>query len=149
MKKKVVIPLLILCCCIIISLFFVLSQKSEFIDYSSETWVYDDRPNVSLVSLIADPEKYHGEAVRICGIVHIGFESNAIFLSDSDYKYSNFDNALWLDIDEHILGTTYKELQKANGKYVTIEGNVDAYGKGHFSLYSCEIDNITRLYYDS
>lgn len=150
MKKKVIvlISILVLCCGIVISLFFVLPKKSRFIDHSSESWVYDDRPYVSLVSLIADPEKYHGKAVTVSGIVNIGFESDSIYLSECDYKYGNFSNSVWLSISGSVLGTTYEELQKANGKYVTIEGNVDAYSKGHMALYPCEIDNIRRFYYN-
>ena len=36
---------------------------------------------VSLIQLIANPDKYHGKLVRVIGVINIEFEGNKIFTS--------------------------------------------------------------------
>ncbi len=42
---------------------------------------------VSLINLIATPEKYNGKWVRVIGVARFEFEGDALFLSKSDYDY--------------------------------------------------------------
>lgn len=99
---------------------------------------------VSLINLIATPEKYDGKLVRVVGVGNINFESNGLYLSKEDYKKCVTKNAVWLDIDEGKLSTTYANLKQSNGKYILIEGVFDSKKMGHFDRYSGTVENITR-----
>lgn len=99
---------------------------------------------VSILNLIATPEKYDGKLVRVMGVGNIKFEGNAIYLSKGDYKNSITKNALWVDPDYKSLQTTESELEKMNGKYVLIEGIFNSGKKGHFSLFSGTIEKVSR-----
>ena len=98
--------------------------------------------DVSIINLIATPEKYHSKRVRVIGVGHLEFEWNAVYLSRDDYQNDVDRNGLWLVLGER--ATPYEEAQKFNGKYVIIEGTFDKNYTGHMGLWSGAITNITR-----
>jgi len=59
-------------------------------------WAFQREP-VSLVSLIAEPERYDGKDVSVTGYVLLGFEKSHLFLSPYDAQEFNVDNAIGLD----------------------------------------------------
>jgi len=100
---------------------------------------------VSLVNLIATPEKYHGKCVGVIGIANFEFEGDALYLSQSDYKFVT-KNAVWLSPDMAVLKVDESTLAKEfNGLHVLVEGIYDMYDHGHMSLFSGAITNITRI----
>jgi hypothetical protein len=52
--------------------------------------------SVSIIRLIATPEKYHGKFVRVEGYLHNQFENSAIYLSKDDADHLIGKNALWV-----------------------------------------------------
>jgi len=106
--------------------------------------VSQDAIEVSLINLIATPEQYDGKLVRVTGVAKVEFENSGLYLSRDDYKNAITKNAVCLTLDEKLLGTTYENLKKSNGKYVLVEGIFNSKKKGHFDRYSGTIDNITR-----
>jgi hypothetical protein len=97
--------------------------------------------DVSIIHLIATPERYHGKLVRLVGFVHIEFEGNAIYLHREDFDRLLTRNALWLSITPDI----DKQADKYNDRYVLVEGTFNAENKGHFERCSGSIENIKRL----
>ena len=85
---------------------------------------------LSMVQLITTPQKYDQQRVRVVGFLHVGFESSALYLSESDGKHSVTKNALWIDSAEV---DVYRGMHK---KYVLLEGVFDAAHHGHLQLYS-------------
>jgi len=85
--------------------------------------------HLSVIQLIATPQKYHRQQVRVVGFLHVNFEGNALYLSEGDGKHGITKNALWLEFDEDC----YREL---HNKYVFLEGVFDAQHHGHLKLYS-------------
>jgi hypothetical protein len=99
----------------------------------------DDFLPVSLIQLIATPEQYDGQVVRVIGFVHIEFEGNAIYLHREDYEHNIIGNALWLDHPECVTGAKGKPLISG---YALVEGTFNAKNRGHMSLFSGAIVNI-------
>jgi len=82
----------------------------------------DKAINVSIINLIATPEKYDGKLVRVTGVGRYEFESNALFLSEEDYENNITLNAVSLDYNYDKLKVKSHELDKMNGDYVAVEG---------------------------
>ena len=99
---------------------------------------------VSMISLIANPEKYDGKLVRVVGVGRIEFEGNSLYFSKADHDNNITKNALWMNPDYEALQAEENELQKLNGKYVLIEGVFNSGNQGHFGMYSGAVERITR-----
>jgi len=97
--------------------------------------------NISMIELIANPEKFNGKHVRLIGYSLIKFEVHGVFVSENDAKHSIMKNGLWI-VFANIELNKYKKL---NEKYILIEGIFDSHKKGHFGMYSGEIRDIGRL----
>lgn len=101
--------------------------------------------DVSLINLIATPDKYDGKVIRVIGVSNIEFEGTAIFLSKEDFLNMVTKNALWMSFNEKAIDQSGKELSKYNGKYVLVEGVFRKNHHGHMGLFSGTIENITRF----
>jgi hypothetical protein len=96
--------------------------------------------DVSIVRLIASPQDYARKLVRVVGYVSIGFEGDAIYLHEEDFKRSLTTNALWLQAKPEMM----KELSKLSRQYIVLEGVFDPSDAGHLGLFSGTIRDITR-----
>jgi len=94
---------------------------------------------VSIVQLIANPEKYDGKVVQVTGFLRLEFEGNAIYLHEDDYRHGITKNGLMvvrnLKVDE--------KADKFDLHYVVLEGTFDAGNHGNMGLNSGTITNIT------
>jgi len=97
--------------------------------------------NVTMIQLIATPEKYDGQLVRVIGVGNLEFEGNCISLSKEDLKYG-VGNSIWIELGEKAI--SYEEAQKLNGDYVVIEGIFDKNDCGHMDMFCGSIKNISR-----
>ena len=145
-KKKfllIIIPIIIVL--IVLSFFgakFVkrLIIKSGYDD--SEINPYNQfAKDVTMIELLANPNKYDGELIRVSGVGQLQFEGDCLFLSKEDYKYYT-DNRIWLQLSDH--ATPYQEAKTYNGKYVLVEGIFDKDDRGHLDLFMGSIKNVTR-----
>lgn len=98
--------------------------------------------DVSLISLIANPEKYNGQLIRIEGFLNVEFEGTAVYLHKNDFDLGITNNSIWVDLSKQ--GITSAQFRRLNHKYVLLEGTFDASNKGHFCIYSGAITKITR-----
>ena len=99
-----------------------------------------DAVEVSIIALIASPEKYEGKLVRVIGFVHLRFEANAVYFHDEDFQRAIAKNALWLDIPNGTPDPVF-----STGQYAIVEGVFTARKQGHMNDYSGELSNVTRL----
>jgi hypothetical protein len=97
--------------------------------------------DVSLIQLVATPERFHGKFVRVIGHVRLEFEGNAIYLHHDDLKYGLTKNGLWLDVTDQIR----KERDKYTDKYVLVEGTFNSQNHGHMGMNSGAIESIKRF----
>jgi protein associated with RNAse G/E len=111
---------------------FINKNANEFIG-SAET--------VSIIQLIANPEKFDGKTIYIKGFLNLSFEGNALYLSDKDFDFKIFKNAiyLWLSNED-----SFNLREQCNHKYVSIIG-IFKVDKGHFGMFSGSIKNIKRI----
>src|ERR1700722_14351460 len=75
---------------------------------------------ISIITLIANPEKYEGDTVMVAGFLNLEFEGNALYIHKEDYEHRMYKNSLWVDIDRDSLKLS--TINKYNKKYVEIEG---------------------------
>lgn len=97
--------------------------------------------DVTMVQLLANPDKYDGELVRVIGVGNLEFEGNYIALSMDDWKYRT-GNYIWIRLGDRAI--PYEEAQQYNGKYVLVEGFFDKDDSGHLSLFHGAITNVSR-----
>lgn len=101
--------------------------------------------SVSLVSLIATPESFHGQKVRVIGAFNVAFEDNVLCLHMEDLVNRISANCVWHRPDYESLRTTRNGLSVLNGRYVLVEGTYDMHRKGHFDCCAGEIGSVTRV----
>lgn len=110
---------------------------------------YSETPNyanqyakdVTMIQLIATPEKYDGQLVRVIGVGNLEFEGNCISLSKEDLKYG-VGHSIWIELGEKAI--SYEEAKKFNGEYVIVEGIFDKDDCGHMDMFCGSIKNISR-----
>ncbi|WP_183562594.1 hypothetical protein [Mucilaginibacter sp. SP1R1] len=98
---------------------------------------------VSLINLIANPDKYNGKKIRVIGYLHLEFEGNALYLHKEDYDHAMNKNSIWVSI-----GPKHPEvsnLKQYSDHYVIMEGTYDSRMNGHMAMNSGSIKDVTRL----
>jgi hypothetical protein len=100
-----------------------------------------DQPlDVSMIQLLANPEKFDGKHIRIIGFLRIEFEGNALYFHREDYQIGLLKNAIWVDVTPEM----EKQSSKLNMQYVLLEGIFSASEKGHMDAFSGSIGHINR-----
>jgi len=94
---------------------------------------------ISMVQLLANPDKFDGKRIRVIGFLRLEFEGKALFLHKEDFRESIFKNAVWVDV----LGNALQ--MKQSGHYVVAEGTFDAKDHGHLDAFSGCIKKVTVL----
>ena len=147
-NKKLIITITISVLITLAVVFAALFGIKLYIDKLIESG-YSKTPNaanqyakdVTMIQLIATPEKYDGQLVRVIGISNLEFEGNCISLSKEDLKYG-VGNSIWIELSEKAI--SYEEAQKYNGEYVIVEGIFDRDDCGHMDMFCGSIKNISR-----
>ncbi len=102
----------------------------------SLTNVSADITPVTMVQLIATPEKYEGRHVRVIGFLHLEFEGNVLYLHREDYDHAIVGNGIWVELG--------RDNQKLSDKYVLLEGVFTAKEHGHMGMWSGALKDINR-----
>lgn len=95
--------------------------------------------SVSMVQLLANPERFEGKAVRLIGFCVWGFESQAIYFHTEDADVGNPANALWIESSPGPPPTN------VHRKFVLVEGVFTAKNRGHIGAYSGTLRDVSRL----
>lgn len=78
-----------------------------------------ERPEqVSLIQLIARPEKYDGRLINIIGYLSLDREHSALYLHKEDFDHSLMSNAVSVHPTEAML----RDRQELRGRYVILIG---------------------------
>lgn len=99
---------------------------------------------VSLIQLIANPERYDGQRVQVVGYVKLEFEGTAIYTHHTDYEYGLTKNGLWLDFDPGARTRLCMDASK-NNRYAYVQGIFRASRQGHMGLFSGTLSELSRL----
>ncbi len=103
-----------------------------------EPW-WPAKGSVSLISLIANPERYDGKRIRTTGVAVIAFEELMLYVTPYDAQYHVFNNGVWLDLD-HKQIAAWRDLSH---KMVEVEGTVHIPVQGSYG--SCPNGAITNI----
>ena len=109
-------------------------------DESIRDTVYE---RISLINLIATPEKYHNKWVSVHGYLVFEFEGHAIYLSELDYKHGLGKNSIWVNMEDSIINKPF--IDAHSYKYAILRGQFDKDDTGHMGYCSGGLKNITRL----
>jgi len=96
---------------------------------------------VSMIQLIANPEKYDNELIRVIGFTLVTDRTSQIYLSHVDYEHNIPLNAIGLSLDK-IKKNKYFKNQK---KYSIIEGTFNAKRQKSNLVNIGTIEKITRF----
>lgn len=96
--------------------------------------------SVSLVQLIADPNKFDRQLIRVIGFLRLEFEGNALYLHREDYQSCLMLNGIWVDVNPDM------DVQRGilDMNYVLLEGIFSARDRGHQAMWSGTIGQIQR-----
>jgi len=104
--------------------------------------------SVSLVAILANPAAYQERQVRTYGVLLVslgdppGSGETYLFLSKEQMEYFIFNNSLSLTLSSPY---SAEDLVRMNGRYVIIEGRVDADARGHMSLSAAGLVDVNRI----
>jgi hypothetical protein len=83
---------------------------------------------VSLIQLIASPEKYDGKRVGVIGFLRLEFEGDKLYLHEDDYRFDINENGIWLGITKK----QRQDLEDRNMHYAFVVGTFKA-GNGQIT----------------
>lgn len=92
-------------------------------------------PTVSLIALIASPERYDGKQVVVSGYMYLQRERSALYLAKADFQHALFKDAFYLEVPNQMGERIYR----LNGCYVEITGTFDGKHIGHMGAFSGEL----------
>jgi hypothetical protein len=75
-------------------------------------------PLVSIIQLIASPEKYNEKTIAVIGFMTVAFESDMLYLSSEDYQHAILPNSLWFERNPQIMADS----EKLDMNYVELVG---------------------------
>lgn len=93
---------------------------------------------LSMVQLLANPERYDGDHIRVAGYIHFEPDSNAIYLHKEDEEHHVLKNGLWVALAQ---GVSFEGCQDA---YVIVEGVYRARATGRMTRWTGELTHVTR-----
>ena len=96
--------------------------------------------DVTLVQLIANPEKFDERLIRVIGFLRLAFEGDVLYLHREDYENAILGNGIWVNVTPEIT----KERVTLNLHYVLLEGVFSSSNRGHMGMWSGAIKQIRR-----
>lgn len=81
--------------------------------------------NISMIQLIANPEKFDGKTVSVVGFLGIEPENERLYLTEEDHQRIFAHNGLWVDLPS----LTGKEQEELDRHYVQIVGTFKQGGR--------------------
>jgi hypothetical protein len=93
---------------------------------------------VSMIQLIATPDKYDGKIVAVTGFLNLQYEGDAIYLHREDYRNDILENSFGVDTTEDMR----KNKETLQQKYVRIVG---AFHAGQGLRYKSFLGRITNI----
>ena len=69
-------------------------------DMNCENFHFGELCRVSIINLIASPEKYDGKFVEVDGYYRYEFEVSGLFLTQEHSTASSFSNSIWISFGD-------------------------------------------------
>lgn len=100
--------------------------------------------HVSMIQLVANPEKYDGKSVILKGYFIMAFEENVLYFSKQDYDYSISKNGIWIAVNKEFMNS--HNIDPPYNGYIAIEGVFHKNNPNLSSLFSGGITHISDMY---
>ena len=100
---------------------------------------------ISIITLIATPEKYHDIHAKVRGYLWVDEEGAALYVAKEDAEYEAHLSAIWIGRFGEINTFTEEELRALHGQYVEVTGTIDTESHGPGETYNCEIKEIENI----
>ena len=115
------------------------AEKSSIIENKVDCSNFSkmEKYNVSLVQLIATPEKFDKKCVHVIGILKSENKETALYLNKNDANSMIMKNAIRIYLEK----ADFKELEQFSGLHYRVIGFFNAHEIGE-SLYNGTIDNV-------
>lgn len=97
---------------------------------------------VSIVTVLANPERYDGHKVIVSGFLTFAFEDHGLHLDRAAYEAGLRKNALWL---RPAASLDAKAARKLNRHYASVAGTFDASSHGYGDLYSGGLTQVQSI----
>ena len=102
---------------------------------------------VSIIGLIATPDRYHGKPVHITGWATIQFENTALCLSKDSLSTKE---CVWLEVPGEALvpkkTISVEQWRKYDQQVISVNGIFDKDNYGHLGAYSGAIMSVSSVY---
>lgn len=99
-----------------------------------------DPIHISVIQLIATPEKFDGKLVAVTGFLHIGHKADLLYLSQEDYNHALAENAIWFNLSEEM----GRDRERVNKNYVGLVGIFRASPSGGYPCPNGGLDDVKR-----
>jgi hypothetical protein len=96
-------------------------------------------PWVSMIQLIANPEKYNGKKVSVVGYLNVTVDGDSLYLHEEDYVRGIEPDGLWI-----VLRPELRRDEKLGLHYVFVSGQFVAGPRGNYSSAAGGLIDITR-----
>lgn len=96
---------------------------------------------VPMSELIADPQRFEGQRVRVVGFLRLQFDRNALYMTRDDFNNAVVEHALWLDLKNSQLRSS----SKLNNGHVTVEGVFGPADKIHVGKWAGALKEVSSL----
>ena len=96
--------------------------------------------DVTLVQLIANPDRFDGKLIRVIGFLRLEFEGDVLYLHREDYENAILGNGIWVSVTPAVA----KQKATLNMNYVLLEGVFSSGDRGHMGMWSGAIKQIRR-----
>jgi hypothetical protein len=108
-----------------------------------------DWETISLIKLLAAPEKYEGRKLVVSGYIVDRFECVAIYPTQEFATHDLYLSGVWLDFDKKNLevwadGKTLK-YHSLDNKYASVAGIYTQKLRGHMGLFCGTLQNVRRV----
>ena len=111
-----------------------------------------DPIDVSLIEVIANPQRFNGQYMRVEGYIHCKFEDYVLYLSKDDGDFLIGKNGVWIEFSPSVVmqPSTGRQRKKRSVtdfdcRYVLVEGIFDMQEHGHLGANSGTLKNVTRI----
>jgi len=137
MNRRIVVSCTALAACVLFGSWVAADEsKRDLRQSASEQTVL-----VSMIQLIATPERFEGRLVRVAGFCRLEFEGNALYLNREDYEAVLVTNGLLLDI----AGTSLERNKSLSNRYVIVEGRFRARPVDSIGTFPGSIEHVSGI----
>ncbi|MEP6690117.1 MAG: hypothetical protein ABJD07_03115 [Gemmatimonadaceae bacterium] len=100
--------------------------------------IYD----VSLVQLIATPDRFHNKTVRVVGYAHIQGINTGLYLSREAFDQGVTKNAAWLEVAADSIDAAATQF---GDRYVRVTAVWNAHELGNLHLWSGSLERVRKV----